>query len=530
MDPEALCADIRSAPDGTGVAITTRRGLLDVSPTDILEHFLDRGRRRVELQISVTRLLAASIALIWELSLSPRSSLHVPHDAFVMRVIVFSVGVVGSLGFILHLRSKAPGCSMHRIGLLATAFDLTLAVAATLPNTMWPTEGTPGYASNLSHAIVFIATIASGMRMSIGAASLGVILATIGVTGAITLDHVFMHHPLSHPHELAAALTVFLASCLLAIFLARRSKLLLREGVAFMAAASQARAAAEGTLGAYLSPEVAAQALAGKAPAPGGVRRPVAILFSDLRGFTAYGESLSPERLLAELNAYLEAVVPAITAHGGTIDKFMGDGIMVVFGATEAQPDAALRAVRTAIAMGDALALHNEDRAARDRPPLEHGIGVHWGNAIVGNVGTKERLDHTAIGDVVNTASRLQTETKRIGVQILISGAAVKAARAAAPDGRAPLCASRGRLRVRGRSEALDVYTPVAPSLAALVSGTTPHPDNLPSLGESPIGEGTPQPGPRPLAPTRAEKAAASQPMPVVAFSGSIARLRRPPD
>lgn len=501
-----------------------------MSPSDILESFLDRGRRRVEMQISWTRLLAAIVALTWELTLSGRSSLAVPHEAFVMRSIVFAVGVVGSIGFILHLRSKAPGCSMHRVGLLATAFDLTLAVACTLPNTMWPSPGTPSYASNLSHAIVFIATIASGMRMSNGAAWLGVILASFGLAGAVTLDQVLLGRPLAHPHELAAATTVFAASCLLAIFLARRTKHLLREGVAFLSAASRARAAAEGTLGAYLSPEVAAQALAGKAPTPGGVRRPVGILFSDLRGFTAYGETLSPERLVAELNDYLEAMVPAITAQGGTIDKFMGDGIMVVFGATEAQPDAALRAIRTAIAMGRALAEHNEERAARGRPPLEHGIGIHWGNAIVGNIGTKQRLDHTAIGDVVNTASRLQSETKRIGVQVLISGAAVKAAREASTDGRAPLCASRGRMRVRGRSEAIDVFTPVDPSLAALVTGPGPNPALLPSLGENPLGEGTPQPGPPPGPAGPVAKAASSQPLPILGFSRANGTGRRPPD
>lgn len=431
-----------------------------LAPHDILDAFLERGRRRVELQISATRLILAVLALSWDLGLASHFG-PVPGNATIMRLIVNVISLVGSLLILVTLRRRPEGCPLGRIGLAATAFDVCLAVSVTLPGTFWPGESYHGYVSNLSNSILFVAAVAAGMRMSNAAARLGTLLALLGFVSAVTIDQVMWGHPAAHPYELCAGFTVLVGSCLLSLFLARRTRYLLDEGVAYLAAAQRARVAAQDTLGAYVSPEVAEKALTGSAPAPGGVRRPVAIMFSDLRGFTAYGEQLPPEQLLAELNEYLEAVVPAIRAEDGMIDKFMGDGIMIVFGATQTTRDDARRAIRTAAAMGLALEAHNLDRAARGRPPLAHGIGIHWGSAIVGNVGTAERLNHTVIGDVVNTASRLQTETKRLGVSILVSGAAVGAARAASGDGVEPLppILAQGLIRVRGRSEEIEVFS-----------------------------------------------------------------------
>ncbi|MBI5510421.1 MAG: adenylate/guanylate cyclase domain-containing protein [Deltaproteobacteria bacterium] len=191
--------------------------------------------------------------------------------------------------------------------------------------------------------------------------------------------------------------------------------------------------------------------------APGGERREVAVLFSDLRGFTSYAERLPPERLVQELNDYLAAMVEAVHGQGGTVDKYIGDSIMAVLGLMGSDPEDAARAIRTADSMQRALARHNADRASRRLPPLKQGIGVHFGQAIVGNIGTENRLQFTVVGDVVNTASRLKSATKSEGAPVLVSAAAVEAARRASAD--LPPLRPHGELRLRGRDSAIATFT-----------------------------------------------------------------------
>jgi adenylate cyclase len=111
-------------------------------------------------------------------------------------------------------------------------------------------------------------------------------------------------------------------------------------------------------------------------------------------------EGLDPQRLVGELNAYLEAMVSVIDQEGGIVDKYIGDAIMVVFGIPGTHPDDADRAVRTATRMREALVQHNQERVEAGLDPLREGIGVHFGHAVAGNIGTAERLQYTAVGDV----------------------------------------------------------------------------------------------------------------------------------
>lgn len=149
----------------------------------------------------------------------------------------------------------------------------------------------------------------------------------------------------------------------------------------------------------------------------GGNRMEITTLFADIRGFTRFSESLSPEDLVKVLNRYLAVSADAVLREEGTIDKFLGDALMAWFNAPIPQPDHTLRAVRAALGMRDAIqALHRE-------MPLEYhlhfGAGIHLGDAVLGLIGTEKRLDYTAIGDSVNTAKRIQ-ENASPG-QILIS-------------------------------------------------------------------------------------------------------------
>lgn len=149
----------------------------------------------------------------------------------------------------------------------------------------------------------------------------------------------------------------------------------------------------------------------------GGRKNEITVLFADLRGFTEFSEKLQPEELVAVLNQYLAAAAEAVLNEEGTIDKFLGDAVMSWFNAPVPQPDHTLRAVKTALAIRMAVGCLHENMPAAWK--LNFGIGIHYGQAVLGLIGTEKRMEYTAIGDCVNTARRIQ-ENAQPG-QILIS-------------------------------------------------------------------------------------------------------------
>jgi len=184
----------------------------------------------------------------------------------------------------------------------------------------------------------------------------------------------------------------------------------------------------------------------------GGERREVSILFSDIRGFTTMSEGLDPADLVGQLNDYFEEMVDAVEFERGTFDKFIGDGLMAIFGAPLHQPDHADRACAAALQMVDRLETLNAERHEAGLKELEIGIGVHTGEAIVGNIGSpRRRVDYTAIGDTVNLASRLESNTKTVGVRILVS----KETAEAASD---HVFVPRGEIVVKGRTRTTEVF------------------------------------------------------------------------
>jgi adenylate cyclase len=158
-----------------------------------------------------------------------------------------------------------------------------------------------------------------------------------------------------------------------------------------------------------LSPNVAERVISGELEVKQGGQRveQCTVFNSDIRGFTAMSENSSPEAIVEMLNEYFELMVDTIFRFEGTLDKFMGDGIMAIWGAPVAHPDDAIRSVLAALQMGDELGAFNRRRLERDQAPLAVGVGVHTGPLVAGYIGSSKALSYTVIGDVANTSARL---------------------------------------------------------------------------------------------------------------------------
>jgi adenylate cyclase len=175
-----------------------------------------------------------------------------------------------------------------------------------------------------------------------------------------------------------------------------------------------------GTLGRYVSGDVAARILeeTDDLDLPGELRR-VTIMFLDVRGFTTISERLKPTEIVALLNEYFDVVVDRVTAHGGTVNKFIGDAAMCIWGAPRQVEFPERSAVQAALEIQQALARLSADRVRRGLLEVGFGVGINSGEAIAGNLGAARRLEYTVIGDAVNVASRLESQSR--GGEVLIS-------------------------------------------------------------------------------------------------------------
>jgi adenylate cyclase len=217
----------------------------------------------------------------------------------------------------------------------------------------------------------------------------------------------------------------------------------------------------------YLTPHVAEQVMAlGEDALMVGERKEVTILFSDIRGYTTLTENLGAAEVVSLLNQYFETMVEAVFNYEGTLDKFIGDALMAVFGAPlPLTENHAWRAVQSALDMRHRLAEFNQRRIIQAQPQIHIGIGISSGEVVSGNIGSRKRMDYTVIGDGVNLSSRLEAVTKEYGCDILLSEFTYQ------------LCSDRiwvrqlDKIRVKGKHQAVNIYELIS-------DRTTPLDDN----------------------------------------------------
>jgi adenylate cyclase len=231
-----------------------------------------------------------------------------------------------------------------------------------------------------------------------------------------------------------------------------------------MAKGLKERDRVKSTFAHYVSHQVMDSILSSdKAVQLSGNRRRITVLFCDIRGFSTMSEKLPPETVVRLLNDYFESMVEVVFRNNGTLDKFIGDGMMVIFGAPEDDPFQEEHALKTAIEMQQEL----KRLAERWKPEglnIRSGIGINSGPAVVGNIGSSRRMDYTAIGDTVNLASRLETATKDMSVGILVSEYTYMAARGNFRF------REMGSIHVKGRTDPVMTYTPEETAVEVLVS------------------------------------------------------------
>ena len=220
-----------------------------------------------------------------------------------------------------------------------------------------------------------------------------------------------------------------------------------------MAAGLQQRDVFKGTLVRYMSSQLADKIISsGKMPDLKGERRKITVLFADVRGFTSLSEKLAPEDVFALLNDYFDKMIDEICKNHGMLNKFMGDGLMAVFGALDEDPYQEENAIKAGLGMRRVLDGMRERFQAERQVDLKIGIGINTGIALVGNIGSNQRMEFTAIGDTVNLGSRLESATKELGTDIIVSEYTYVAARTKFQF------RSLGQIAIRGRENPVTAY------------------------------------------------------------------------
>jgi class 3 adenylate cyclase len=323
-----------------------------------------------------------------------------------------------AFNILLWFRCMREACS-RAVSYVLVSLDLAYVVVVLFGVSLVAEPGTfIGTTSAPPFFILFLLNALSGLRFDFKISLYCAVISVLIVFGLGAYDAYHGFFPFAPGVFLETFLKAVLvgATALVSGYIGQRSRRLIAQAVQ----EQEEKRFIKSVFGRHASEEVVEDALK-RGLELGGEEREVTVLFADIRNFTSLAERLQPSEVVDLLNDYFARMVDVITGNGGMLNKFMGDGILAIFGAPMSYDDSARRAVVTALRMTERLTEFNRRQVARGKPELVIGIGIGTGNVIVGNIGSIERMEYTAVGDPVNLASRLDELNKQLGTSILVS-------------------------------------------------------------------------------------------------------------
>jgi adenylate cyclase len=349
-----------------------------------------------------------------------------------------------------------------------------LTIALVVPNPFWDTVPPPGMMLRgeyflyfflfLAHTVLSLSPLFVLWTGLVCAASWGLGVAWIANRPGVRTMHLedMLRLPFSEriaanlepntvilPHIYQEIVLLLLVSAVLAVAVRRSQSLLRRQ-----AAAERER----GNLARYFSPNVVDELAQLDNPIGADRRQHAAVLFADIVGFSAFAERERPEAVIALLREHYERLAAVVFTHGGTLDKYIGDALMATFGAPRPGHDDASRALAAGKAMIASLSEWNTARRAGALEPVGMGVGIDYGPVVLGNIGSERRLEFTVIGDTVNVAERLESLTRELGVDLVVSGRLVEAVRREGGDALLEGLVEGAPAALRGRDEKVPVW------------------------------------------------------------------------
>jgi adenylate cyclase len=423
---------------------------------------------RQQQKTLTAEMVKRGLAIAQNVAASAKPAL-VSDDEPTLNLLVKDVMKDGDVAYVAITDEKGKALAHSDVGLVGRRFERTAGLAPLGNDLLVQTYHAPGAGDLIDFSVpltfrnVRVGALYLGFSQRSTAAALArarnnailvsVAMVLLGIGGAITLA-AFLSRPISQLMEGTRAIADGNFAITLHVPSGDEIGALTRS-FNEMAASLREKDAIKRAFTRYVAREVVTEIL--KDPDKivlTGERRDVTVLFCDVRGFTSISERLPPEEVVAMLNAFYTLMIDTTFKHDGTLDKFLGDGVMSVFGAPIYHADHTLRAVRTALAMQAGMRELSARRVAEGKAPLTVGIGINAGEAVAGSVGTEARMEYTVVGDTVNLAARLEAVAKP--GQILISSAILTKLGEAV--GARPL----GRMRVKGKEEEIEVYDVVA--------------------------------------------------------------------